>query len=378
MMFGAGNSGIKPYDGFSDPNVFINAFELNAFVFKWDDKDKATAIKHLLTEKAERVYEKVTDKTKIDDIYKELRDKCGLSNEKLLDRFFERKPREGETIQQFALALQDLLEKAMPGLGSKEKMVLLKRQLGVNLPEHIKALIHFNVTMDWDNLIKAVGEALPHVTMCEANEGKFAAIKAEPVELNAASVRYRGDRNRQDRDRKPKRFEGNCNFCKKYGHKAESCWKKNQKEKNSEALPRSSGDFKQFRSIKGSKSVNTLYLDRDSDDDSVNSPECNAITVECSTISDEKAPVLDLLSVAAKTPLMKKSVKIKLKKDSNAVSLKALFDGGATNSFIQLSSLAKPTQQCVREFLNNRNNKLNLQKETLTIRGATSSRVRSR
>ena len=73
-MFSAGNIGIKPYDGFSDPNVFINSF-----VCKWEGKDKAEAIKHLLTKKAERVYEKVTDKTKI-DIYKELPDKCGLSN----------------------------------------------------------------------------------------------------------------------------------------------------------------------------------------------------------------------------------------------------------------------------------------------------------
>ena len=45
----------------------------------------------------------------------------------------------------------------------------LKRQLGVYLPRDIKSLIRFNVTMNWDDLVRAVGEALPCVKVVDAN-----------------------------------------------------------------------------------------------------------------------------------------------------------------------------------------------------------------
>ena len=52
--------------------------------------------------------------------------------------------------------------------------------------------------MEWDNLVKAVGEALPHVKAFdpsrrnnEFSSEKFGcvAINPEPVEINAASVK---------------------------------------------------------------------------------------------------------------------------------------------------------------------------------------------
>ena len=50
----------------------------------------------------------------------------------------------GEKLSNFALDLQSLLEKAIPSMGTNERGVLLRRQLGAFLPAHMRAIISFN------------------------------------------------------------------------------------------------------------------------------------------------------------------------------------------------------------------------------------------
>ena len=68
------------------------------------------------------------DKDKINAIAKAIIDGCTQSQEVLLHSFYNRRPKEDETLSQFALALQDLLSKAVPTMGNTEKTIFLRQQ----------------------------------------------------------------------------------------------------------------------------------------------------------------------------------------------------------------------------------------------------------
>ena len=103
------------------------------------------------------------DKDKIEEIEKAIVKGCTQSQEVLSHAFYSRKPKEAETLSQFALALQDLLTKAVPTMGDTEKAIFLRQQLNAHLPIHMRALIQFNSKQSWDDLLVALDEASPHV-----------------------------------------------------------------------------------------------------------------------------------------------------------------------------------------------------------------------
>jgi hypothetical protein len=76
----------------------------------------------LLTGKAENIYKvsSTDNKEKIAEVFKALTAGCVVSQEVLLDRFFERKPNGQELLSAYSLSLQVLLKKAMPSLQAKQ------------------------------------------------------------------------------------------------------------------------------------------------------------------------------------------------------------------------------------------------------------------
>ena len=107
------------YDGSAEPKEFLKAFSLQAITYKWTEAIEAKAIVLMLCGKAERVFESMTgDKSKI----KEIKDVliAGYSETKgvLLHKFYAARPSENELLSSYAVRLQTLLEKTMPGLGN--------------------------------------------------------------------------------------------------------------------------------------------------------------------------------------------------------------------------------------------------------------------
>ena len=236
--------GLPTYDGTKDVKEFLKAFKLQALVFSWDEAKQCQCIQYLLKGKAERLFEALApgEEKKIESIFKCLQEGCIVPQEVLLDRFFERKPKPNELLSTFAISLQALLFKAMPDLPTKDKNIFLRRQLGVYMPDHMRALVHFNTQKTWDELLTAIDQSMPHavagtsINKAQKSEysedGNFYAesivtIKTEPVDINSIS----GTR---------PSFNGNCRYCKEPGHMVIDCQaaklassrKENQKTSN--------------------------------------------------------------------------------------------------------------------------------------------------
>ena len=216
--------GLATFDGLKDPKEFIKSFKLQSMCFKWDESEQCEAIQLLLTDKAENLFDALTDANKkvIKEIFATLTTNCTTSHEVLLDRFFERRPNKNELLSAYALSLDQLLKKAMPGLKANEREMLLRRQLGTYLPEHMRALISFNSQKSWEDVLTSIDKALPHTKALDGYAGSTAgamsmfnselggniAVKVEPVDINAIEAG---------------RFAGVCNYCKEPGHKIVDC-----------------------------------------------------------------------------------------------------------------------------------------------------------
>ena len=150
------------FDGTSDPKEFFKSFLLQASMFHWDDANQAKVLPLYLKGKAERISNAMpADKDKIEEIEKAIVKSCTQSHEVLLHAFYNSKPKEAETLSQFALALQDLLTKTVPTMGDTEKAIFLRQQLNAHLPIHMRALIQFNSKQSWDDLLVASDEDSP-------------------------------------------------------------------------------------------------------------------------------------------------------------------------------------------------------------------------
>ncbi len=85
--------------------------------------------------------------------------------------------------------------------------------------------------------------------------------------------------------------------------------------------------------------------------------------------------MLDLITINALVPLMKRKAKVQFFGEKHEVGVKALFDGGAVCSFIQFTCLDEKTRVKINEYLGSNGgdgaNPLGISKELVTIKGAT-------
>lgn len=216
--------GINSYDGNSDPVEFTKSFKLHAFMFGWDDAKQLQVLPLLLKGRAERIFNGLdnTKKAAIKDALEEIENNCVQSQEMLLNAFYSRKPAPGERLSSFANALQDLLTKAVPKLGNNEKTILLRSQLCEHLPEHLRALIHFNHNKSWDDILCALDQAMPsfqptdpYASAASNGYGIYQPVKQEPLELNTASA---------------SKSKIVCWYCNKPGHREQDCFQKKRDE----------------------------------------------------------------------------------------------------------------------------------------------------
>ena len=390
------------FDGTSDPKEFFKSFFLQASMFNWDNAKQAKVLPLYLKGKAERIYNAMpADKDKIEEIEKAIVKGCTQSQEVLLHAFYSRKPKEAETLSQFALALQDLLTKAVPTMGDTEKAIFLRQQLNAHLPIHMRALIQFNSKQSWDDLLVALDEASPHVDVNFFNfssQSGIASVKQEPLDVNATSI-----------SQKNNNFMGVCHYCKKPGHKIADCFKREQAQKrnnnNNTSKYRNQQEINtnRFRNSQYNNNSGFNQCSRNSNnrqnsyracnfrqptntngraatsntiDVFTNESEAESNTIELNQNDQNK--VLDVMSVATSVPLMKRTVIGRLPGDPEKFKVKALFDGGATNSFIRLSCLPQSIREKIEDFRDNKNRNnedFGFRKESFTIRGATSSVV---
>ena len=159
---------------------------------------------------------------------------CERPRELLLEEFFERKLRPGESVSSFAKALTE----AEPTMSAETRHTLLLRQLGKSLPSHIRTQLNFNSRMEWNELLVNLDKSMPLESITpqwdlSTTQFPTSLIKQEPVEANWATTRARNqnnnsisysDRSSDNRQQtRSMRFNGYCNYCDKFGHKEVDC-----------------------------------------------------------------------------------------------------------------------------------------------------------
>jgi hypothetical protein len=108
MATNANNLAPMMYDGSTNPNTFVEHFQLQALFQGWDDTAKVLALPIFLKGQAKDNYTTIRlTETDIRPILKALITMCAQPAEVLLDEFFERRQQPGESISTFAKALKE-------------------------------------------------------------------------------------------------------------------------------------------------------------------------------------------------------------------------------------------------------------------------------
>ena len=372
----------------------------------------------MLTGKAERVFESMTgDKTKIGEIKRALQEGCTETKEVLLHKFYSAKPKTGELLSAYAIRLQDLLTKAMPDLKVPEMSIILRGQLATHLPDYMKALITFNQKTTWDELLTALDAAHPYVNkLIDSSQCKDEYLEANMVTSKSKDERscflckerghlirnYPKRHNKQDSWRSPRKSFGRCGSdsnekCntayegERYHRRDNDNQFSNGNKRNSYNGYQQDSSRKSWEKKKNQASAYTLNAEANSSDsDELEKfSKLSLKAIEIKSISQEKevelkrevvkenkfSLTLDLNTMLSKVPLLKKSIYFSLAKGMQVCKLRALFDGGASNSFVRLSCLPPQLQKAIKQFKNGEDtdNVYGFSKETLTICGATSS-----
>ena len=115
--------------------MYKNAFLYDACLFNWDEAQQVNAIVYCLKGKAKQVFKGMdAGKQKdIKEVFKELTSKCSKSPDYYLNLFYNRTMKYGESVATYCYAIQELLDRAMPGLDTTARDRFLKARLVANV-----------------------------------------------------------------------------------------------------------------------------------------------------------------------------------------------------------------------------------------------------
>ena len=399
------------YDGITNPVTFAEYFRLQAIYQDWDNDKCCAVIPLFLRGKAKKVLEAFNPKNVIEDILKEIIAKCEQPKEFLFNEFLQRKPLSGESMAQYAAALEILLQAADPAMPPASQTKLLKSQLTNSLPEHTRELINFNPTMTWPDLISNLDRSSHRVAQSEI---KLPLIKIEPIETELNWLSSQGGQNRpqypgsnqkiNQSTNQVNRFNGTCNYCNKIGHKEFECRSKARDNSCNSTTYDYNRDFNNnnnnsynrasnYRTSNANRAYNSNNYSSNNRTNNINTTSRDGINRQrrqeteppiSNTISATDAankgstefPFLEELNLNTvlatsktlqRTELLYAVVQLRLFNQPQT-QLNALIDGGSTHSFISPTALSATQLQMAAD----KSNKLS-ERHNFVITSATSS-----
>ena len=380
-------SGVRSYNGLSDPKAFTRTFKITAAMFGWTKEVKAEMLSNMLVGKAKKAFDALSGGDQADPakILERLELDCKVSGETLLSEFRNRRPKQDESMAQFGAELEDLVTRALPNCPTSERLSLLRGQLCSILPNYLVTIINFNLNKSWDELLASLDGAVSASGGLENVMMENAGVKSEPMGINAVYT-------------SSGRFNGSCHHCGRSGHRKRDCYqlkdkrvaesrgtgrgyergnegrssgrsgegKNRGREDERRGAHARTGEYEE-RGVGKATGANNMELGDDSSDEE--SLYLNKLEVVKASTGLE----LDLNTLTSRVALIKKTVRVGFRHEATSVKLKALLDGGATNSFIQISKLSGKTQRLVKEFIlsNDKSSVYGFRKEVLVIKGAT-------
>ncbi len=374
-MFGSGSKrefGI--YNGMTDPEEFIKQFDLHALFEDWDDAKQAVAIKCFLSGKAEDVVNTLiaNNKKTIKELKEGLINGCQLTREQRLQHFYDRKMKDNESIHVYSQALKSLFKKAMgDNFKPEDAKAFVQGQVINNVPHQFKSMLKVASCMGDESFEKVVQ------TLTSSNDQLMSSLglaQEESSTLNTSLSRPHGSvaPNRNT-------FDGTCFNCDRYGHRIAFCDKplraKNQRNSNStnsmnnnssnrSQAGNSGNNINHYGSNRYQSNNNSNSARNNNNNNNNNSynsgprsgyknSASNNMTevdgasgnseIDCSLFglpfdyaeqnTIEVAKINSLNTKSDGAPLLIGSIKVILN-SGKSKTLRALFDGGSTHSFI--------------------------------------------
>ena len=149
------------YDGLSDPQDFIKAFQMRMASKGTSDANKLVLLVNSLVGKAKRVFETmpVGNKTKLDEIVKELLEKCKLKSTHYEMFYQNRVLMPNELVSTYAISLVELVKKAHETMSDKDAQNIVLSKLCSSLPG-LAPFINFGRGENWDVLLEKLDQTM--------------------------------------------------------------------------------------------------------------------------------------------------------------------------------------------------------------------------
>ena len=240
------------YDGIAPPDDFLRMFNLQAVFQDWKEPEQLKALPFFLKGEATSAYDKITTKTAIKDVLKELALGCGPKAQDYMLQFHSRRRKPGETMVKYGAVLFDLISKGLPLVEGESRIQMLKAKLNDTSPSEIRLLINYDSDKEWSKLLAAIDRVYP------VGDGDQAF--GSPIEhRQEATVNYtntaasRGNA-RSNVANNGNRFNGECFRCHEMGHRMFECPYRGQNQNQDSR----GASFNRNQSINGNRSFNSL------------------------------------------------------------------------------------------------------------------------
>jgi hypothetical protein len=263
----------------------------------------------------------------IEGVFKALRENCKKSTAALLDEFNARTRESNESLVSYSFALETLHAKVMPDLDANLRNQIIISKLLESASNEMRTMIKISKLTDFAEVAKLMDESgIEGERTTTSNE-----IKSEAVELNKFSSEKRVRFNDERRLNKNK-FDGNCNFCGKYGHKKSECFKLTRKIRDERQTSRWQKESRRER-LNERREENNFNFNHQKEQKEISNKIIKAIASK---------------SEIERVGLLRADVLLSLDDSSSQIMLKTLIDSGATHSIIRLNALPIEIQEAIK------------------------------
>ncbi len=346
---------LQIYDGMGDPEDFVQQFKICAVMQEWDEQKQLENLQLFLKGKAKRDYDSIANKNAIKDVLAALVKKCTKPEDHLLMQFYGRRQLPNESIASYANALRELLEKAIPGLDETHQTTLLRSQLCLAIPEHMRALIQFNSNTSWDQVIGCLDKSFPHIqhatTLSQVGgHTPQPLIKTEAIDSNWAESKRTSNvehQPRQQNDRHDDRRRPNdlkCYNCNRFGHFSSEC-QEPRRPRNNQQVRNSYRNYSGSRGRGNNTSTNTGRAQAHTTN-ATKQEELEEFPFFCE--NNTTLAVMMSMTNGEGAQLLRAPVELELF-DQRSQVVFALIDGGSTHSFISPDVLTPAQKQVVSD-----------------------------